>query len=134
MIKSLRNLNMPQTFLTKTPFLLSLLCQLMGMSSFILLLHPTASRHRQISPTLPSKFTSNPTTSFPCPVLLLWSTPPSVLLGMVFTASQLMLLPHRAARMILLSTWESDYGILSSQTLQQILLSSPLSDSDLRGQ
>lgn len=125
---------MPQTFLTKTPFLLSSLCQLMGMSSFILLLHPTASRRRQISPTLPSKFTSNPTTSSPCPVLLLWSTPPSVLLGMVFTASQLMLLPHRAARMILLSTWESDYGILSSQTLQQILLSSPLSDSDLRGQ
>ena len=96
---------MPPTFLTKTPFLLSSPCQLMGMPSFILLSHPPANRRRQISSTLPSKCTSNSTTSSPCPALLLWSTPPSVLLMMLFTASQLMLLPQRAARMILLSLY-----------------------------
>ena len=70
----------------------------------------------------------------PCPALLLWSMPPSVLLMMVFTVSRLMFLHHRAARMSLLFIWESVYDILSSQTLQQILLSSQLSNSDLHGQ
>ena len=59
-IKSLRNLNMPQTFLTKTSFLLSSPCQLMGMSYFILLPQPICL---QISSTLSSKCISNSTTS-----------------------------------------------------------------------
>lgn len=61
-IKSLRNVNMPQTFLTKTPFLLSSPCQLMGMSYFILLPQPICL---QISSTRSSKCISNSTTSFP---------------------------------------------------------------------
>lgn len=114
-ITSLRNLNIPQTFLTKTPFLLSLPCQLMECHPLFCFPHPQPiASPNFINSTLKMHLQFHHFFPLSSAAALVHATicPPHD----GFTFLQLMLLPHgsRQNDPLSLSIWESDYGILSS--------------------